>query len=160
MHSFRLTTASLALVLSGIMYASTPAQAEQLMFISEIPGDATQEGYENWIRLHSVSTDIANGHCSSFQIAKPRDSASLGLILAASTGKMFNTITIVDIQPTDLRLPVPTVTIQLTPAKISNISLSGSSGSELTESLAIDAEDMVFNPGPDEYRVSCTKRLR
>ncbi|WP_432698036.1 type VI secretion system tube protein Hcp [Marinobacterium sp. YM272] len=158
MNTTYLRSILLPLGLALLATFSLPSQAYQLMQIQGIPGDAQEPGYRNWIRIDSISANILNGECSQIVIAKRFDSTSLPLIMAASSGMIIEEILIANLENTAGEKPIETFRVQLSPASIETVSLSGADS--LQESLSIMTENLTFNPGPEEYIVPCNKRIK
>lgn len=156
------TSAGLTLALSAALVMSPATQAMQLMFIKNIPGDSQVEGYTDWIVIDSVQAVVNEGDCEEVMISKRQDSASLLLIAAASSGTLFNEIEIVNLQAGKRDEPdelVETFNVNLSPAKISSISLSAESDDgRVSESISLDTGALIFSPDtPDEFAVPCGK---
>ncbi|GGO85506.1 hypothetical protein GCM10011348_34200 [Marinobacterium nitratireducens] len=150
--------ALLPMLLLGAVGLSSTANALQLMSVPGIKGDATIEGYLDWIVIENVQAGVEEGLCSDVTVTKHQDSASLMLIRAASTGETFDKIEIVQLS-TGADKAEETLRVTLSPVRISSLSLS-SGGGPLSESLSLDSASLIFNDGsPGEVIIPCG-RLR
>ncbi|NVK44544.1 MAG: type VI secretion system tube protein Hcp [Oceanospirillaceae bacterium] len=149
-----LKKAALPMLLLGVFGISPAVAAIQLMQVPKITGDVDLDDYRGWISIDSLEAGVDQGLCSDVMVSKQQDSASLMLLHAAATGQQFDQIVIVQLE-TDKERLVETLRVTLSPARILEMSLTGSEG-PLEESLLLDTAEMTFNDGfSPEVTIPC-----
>lgn len=160
MNNARLRGILLPFGFSLLASFSLPSQAYQLMHIPNIPGGSTQEGYEDWIPINSISSEIINQECSTIEISKNFDSASLPLMMNATTRLLMRGILIANIERTaSTGEQIETFNVSLAPTYIQSVAFNGSDR-DFEERLVLVTESITFNPGAqDELTVECNKKI-
>jgi type VI secretion system secreted protein Hcp len=145
----------------ALLAAGTVAQAQQSIYLKTEPpteGESVAVGHMNEIDALAFSFGVSNsGSVSSgggggagkanFQdlgVTKYVDIASPHLVLACASGKIFKEVTLTVARNTRGNRALEFMTIKLSNALVSSVSLGGSEGDRLTENVTFNYQKIEF----------------